>query len=76
MKRYCLEHFPLAGAYLCQDCNAVGNNAMSCPACASNVLLGLAGILNRGESKPLAIWSRTEVRHDALFAARFEAEAA
>ena len=40
-------HIPLASAYLCQDCNAVGNNSRTCPACASEVLLGLAGILNR-----------------------------
>ena len=41
------QHIPLMKAYLCQDCNAVGNSAMSCPACASSVLLGLAGVLNR-----------------------------
>lgn len=42
-------HIPLASAYLCQDCNCVSNCSRRCPACASEVLLGLAGILNREE---------------------------
>lgn len=42
-----MQHIPLASAYLCQDCNCVGNCASQCPACASVVLLGLAGVLNR-----------------------------
>jgi len=45
-----MQHIPLTGAYLCQDCNSVGNSAMNCPACASTVLLGLAGVLNREEA--------------------------
>jgi hypothetical protein len=45
--RDAMQHIPLTGAYLCQDCNAVGNSAMNCPACASTVLLGLSGVLNR-----------------------------
>ncbi len=40
-------HMPLASAYLCQDCNCVSNCSRQCPACASEVLLGLAGVLNR-----------------------------
>jgi len=44
------DHFPLASAYLCQDCNAVGNNSVQCPACASEVLLGLSGVLNREDT--------------------------
>ena len=40
-------HFPLASAYLCQDCNSVGNCAMKCPACASTVLLSLSTVLDR-----------------------------
>jgi hypothetical protein len=44
------RHFiPLARAYLCQDCDSVGSNAMHCPACASEVLLGLAGVFDRKE---------------------------
>jgi hypothetical protein len=54
MKVDTMEHIPLSSAYLCQDCNCVGNCATQCPACASVVLLGLAGILNR----------RIEVRSD------------
>ncbi len=42
-----MQHIPLTSAYLCQDCDCVGNCATQCPACASVVLLGLAGILNR-----------------------------
>ena len=42
-----MQHIPLASAYLCQDCNSVGNSAMQCPACASEALMGLAGVLNR-----------------------------
>jgi hypothetical protein len=45
-----LQHFPLASAYLCQDCNAIGNNANHCPACASEVLMSLSAILNREDS--------------------------
>ena len=41
------QHIPLRRAYLCQDCNSVGNCAEKCPACASEVLLGLAAVLNR-----------------------------
>jgi hypothetical protein len=41
------QHIPLAYAYLCQDCNSVGNCAEKCPACASEVLMCLAGVLNR-----------------------------
>ena len=47
MKVVSMQHMPLTSAYLCQDCNCVGNNAMQCPACASTALMGLAAILNR-----------------------------
>ena len=46
-----MNHIPLSSAYLCQDCNAVGNSSMQCPACASGVLMGLAGVLDREEAK-------------------------
>jgi hypothetical protein len=42
-----LQHIPLASAYLCQDCNSIGNCSRQCPACASEVLLGLSAVLNR-----------------------------
>ena len=42
-----MQHIPLMSAYLCQDCNCVGNSSKQCPACASEVLLSLSGILNR-----------------------------
>ncbi len=44
-----MQHIPLACAYLCQDCNSIGNSAIQCPACASFVLMGLAGVPNREE---------------------------
>jgi hypothetical protein len=46
-----LQHIPLTSAYLCQDCNSIGNCARQCPACASEVLMSLAGVLNR-EAEP------------------------
>ena len=42
-----MQHIPLKRAYLCQDCNCIGNCAEHCPACASEALLSLAGVLNR-----------------------------
>jgi RNA polymerase subunit RPABC4/transcription elongation factor Spt4 len=45
-----LQHFPLSSAYLCQDCNSIGNNANQCPACASEVLMNLSAVLNREDS--------------------------
>jgi hypothetical protein len=42
-----MQHIPLTSAYLCQDCNSVGNCAVQCPACASEALMGLAGVLDR-----------------------------
>ena len=42
-----MQHFPLTNAYLCQDCNCVGNCPMQCPACASGTLMGLSVVLNR-----------------------------
>jgi hypothetical protein len=46
-----MQYMPLASAYLCEDCHCVGNCAEQCPACASESLMGLAGVLNRGHSK-------------------------
>ena len=44
-----LQFIPLARAYLCQDCDCIGNNAMRCPSCASEVLMGLANVFDRKE---------------------------
>ncbi len=44
-----LLYVPLKSAYLCQDCNAIGNSSTHCPACASEVLMNLASVLNREE---------------------------
>jgi hypothetical protein len=53
-----MQYFPLKAAYLCQDCDSVGNNATCCPACASGVLLGLASVLDR----EMAVEERTMTR--------------
>ena len=42
-----LQHFPMKSAYLCQDCNSIGNSSVQCPACASQALLGLSTVLDR-----------------------------
>jgi hypothetical protein len=42
-----MQHIPLRSAYLCQDCNCIGNCAVQCPACASAVLMNLASVLDR-----------------------------
>lgn len=47
-------HIPLASAYLCQDCNCVSNCSRQCPACASEVLMGLASILDRDVEREIA----------------------
>jgi hypothetical protein len=46
-----MNHIPLNSAYLCQDCDSVGNSSMQCPACASEVLMGLAGVFGRLEEE-------------------------
>jgi len=51
MKRVAPQLIPLSYAYLCQDCSCVGNCPDQCPACASNVLMGLAGVLDRRQKK-------------------------
>lgn len=51
MKLTSMQYMALASAYLCEDCHCVGNCAEQCPACASESLMGLAGVLNREQSK-------------------------
>jgi ferredoxin len=46
-----MQHIPLRSAYLCQDCNSIGNCAEQCPACASAVLMNLASVLDRDVAK-------------------------
>jgi len=52
-----LHHVPLKSAYLCPDCNAIGNSSTQCPACAGEVLLSLAVVLDREQRPPLALES-------------------
>jgi len=47
MRYLTLQHIPLRFAYLCQDCDSVGNDAHCCPACASSALMNLACVLDR-----------------------------
>jgi hypothetical protein len=54
-----MQHIPLTSAYLCQDCSCVGNCSVQCPACASEALMGLAGVLNRkGEERAQISFAR------------------
>ncbi len=63
MKLTNMEHIPLASAYLCPDCNCIGNCASQCPACASPVLLALANVLNREpERKPILAYTHNNYR--------------
>ena len=52
---------PLDKAYLCQDCHVLGNRSRNCPACASGVLLNLAGVINR-EPLPFPSFYRGRTR--------------
>ncbi|MGA2534554.1 MAG: hypothetical protein ABSF53_00960 [Terracidiphilus sp.] len=45
------QHIPLTSAYLCQDCDSIGNHSSVCPACASMALLSVAAILDRSLAK-------------------------
>jgi hypothetical protein len=54
MTRASMQYIPLSSAYLCQDCSCVGNCAEQCPACASTVLMTLAGVLDRDEEEKSA----------------------
>jgi len=63
-----MEYFPLESAYLCQDCNCIGNCANQCPACASTALMGLSVVLNRKMDSQVAL--QTAIHwHPALVAA-------
>lgn len=50
-----MQHIPLASAYLCPDCNCIGNCASQCPACASPVLMALANVLDRKPERDLVL---------------------
>jgi len=47
MRLIAMQHIPLSCAYLCPDCNCIGNCAEHCPVCASPILLALANVLDR-----------------------------
>jgi hypothetical protein len=42
-----LDHtyIPLAGAYLCSDCNVIGVNSRTCARCCSTALLALSRVI-------------------------------
>ena len=47
-----VQHYiPLTSAYLCQDCDAIGNNSVHCSACSSDVVMSLEGVLNRKQAR-------------------------
>jgi len=56
-----IQHMPLNNAYLCEDCHCVGNCAEQCPACASEALMSLAGVLNREQPDEKAPWIYAQV---------------
>ncbi len=44
-------HLPLAQAYLCPDCDSVGNLVEQCPACGNVAVLPLAQVLKTGQKR-------------------------
>ena len=56
MKLKDLAHIPLAKAFLCVDCQCIGNQAEACPACASShCLISMANLLEgRIERAPMS----------------------
>jgi hypothetical protein len=57
-----MQHIPLKSAYLCQDCNCIGNCPEQCPACASSVLMNLSCILDREPETVAAAETRSVPR--------------
>ena len=51
MTHNAMQHIPLAEAYLCADCNSIGNDSTRCPACSNAHVLSLAAVLNREEKQ-------------------------
>jgi hypothetical protein len=68
MKYVTMQHIPLASAYLCPNCNSIGNCSERCPACASPALLGLANVLDRACESELMEYTYTYARGPALAA--------
>lgn len=58
-----MQHIPLASAYLCPDCNCIGNCASQCPACASPFLLALANVLDRKPERASVLPYAYNYRH-------------
>lgn len=63
MKFTHMQHIPLVSAYLCPDCNCIGNCASQCPACASPVLLALANVLDRKPERNTVLPYTYNYRH-------------
>lgn len=42
-----MVHMPLARAWLCGDCDSIGNCAEHCPACAEGSLVAMITLINR-----------------------------
>lgn len=46
-----LVYLPLRQAFLCENCQHVGNSSRACPACGDKTaLISLAGVLNREQT--------------------------
>ena len=46
-ERFWIVAFPLNVAYLCVNCNCIGNRSDECPVCTGHQLLALQKILDR-----------------------------
>ncbi len=59
-------HINLRNAYLCVDCDAIGDSLVQCPACASRLgILPLITVLNRTHSEAFMV--PKELRHIYVF---------
>ena len=52
-----VQHIPIASAYLCADCGAIGNRSTACAACAGASIISVACVLDRKSdtSSPLEL---------------------
>ena len=49
-------HIPLNKAYLCENCDEIGDNSETCPGCGSSTsLMCLATVLNRNEDSNFTV---------------------
>ena len=63
-----LQRMPMSSAFLCEDCQDIGNDPRRCPSCASQSLMGLANVLNRETVQPAERIARLEQENVQLLA--------